>query len=422
MNRNRREGIMTPRPLGLALWLVVAVVAVAHAQTPAPRTELLTQGEQRSLRPGYAVGDIAIADPRVCDYRVLGQRREILLVAQGPGLTTLTLWDQAGVKRDEISIEVRSREFVKLFNDLTELVKPYPEVTVKALGERLVLSGTVATEAELATVRQLAEASGNVLCVVTAKSGAAPATVPTEVPPPPPPPVELPKPPVDLVPPPPTTPPDAAAGTVAAQMVEYTIDIYESPVSAPPPEVMGPQGKKLQSLKLRTAVGTSAQQLFMAEPPAAGKDKNKKDAAPAQPSGIHIALTPEEVAGSDIRSRMVVTTNLPLGSFEQKGTPVWVRAQVPVTGRAGAPMYVTELQLAGAAEATVYVPWTSGGGGKAQAAAGVAIGAGSAAASTLPGGSYLPGLGGLFGGGGGGQKMRPTVLLLVVTAREVKTP
>ena len=403
---------MTRRPLGLALWLIVAMIA-AHGQTAAPRIERLTQGEQRSLRPGYAVGDIAIADPRVCDYRVLGQRREILLVSQGPGLTTLTLWDQAGVKRDEISIEVWSRELAKLFKDLSELVKPFPDVTVKSLGERLVLSGTVATDAELATVRTLAEASGNVLCVVTSKSGAAPPGVPAEVPPRPPPPVELPKPPGDVV------PPGVATGTVG--VIEYSVDIYESPVSAPPPEVMGPQGKKLYTLKLRTPVGSPAQQLFLAEPPPAGKEKDKqKGAAPAQPSGIHVALTPDEVAGSDIRSHMVVTTNLPLGSFEQKGTPVWIRAQVPVVGRAGTPVYVTELQLAGTAESTVFVPWASGSS-KGQAVAGAAVNAGSTAMSTMAGsaGAYLPGLGGLFGGGGG-QKMRPTVLVLVVTATEVK--
>jgi len=390
---------MTRRPLGLALWLLVAVVA-AHGQTAAPRIERLTQGEQRSLRPGYAVGDIAIADPKVCDFRVLAQRREILLVSQGPGSTTLTLWDQAGVKRDEISIEVRSREFMRLFNDLTELVKPFPGVTVKALGERLVLSGTVATDAELATVRKLAEATGDVLCVVTSTSGGAA-------------PVELPRLPVDLAPPP--------TGTVAAQVVEYSIDIYESPVSAPPPDIAGPQGRKLHTLTLRTPIGTPAQQLFVAEPSPPAKEKDKqKEAAPAQPAGINISLTPEEVAGPDIRSRMVVTTNLPLGSFEQKGTPVWIRAQVPVVGRAGTPVYVTELQLATSAESTVFVPWSSGSS-KAQAMAGAGVNAGSTAMTTMTGsaGAYLPGLGGLFGGGGG-QKMRPTVLVLVVTAREAK--
>jgi hypothetical protein len=195
---------------------------------------------------------------------------------------------------------------------------------------------------------------------------------------------------------------------VAAPLIEYAVEIWESPVSAPPPEVMGPQGKKLQTIKLRTAVGSPAQQLFMTAPP------------PAQPSGIHVALTPDEVAGSDIRSHMVVTTNLPLGSFEQKGTPVWIRAQVPVVGRAGTPVYVTELQLATTAESTVFVPWASGSS-KGQAVAGAAVNAGSTAMSTMAGsaGAYLPGLGGLFGGGGG-QKMRPTVLVLVVTATEVK--
>ena len=63
---------------------VPAVVAQAgESQEP---TRLLT-GEQKVLRPGYAIGNIAIGDPKVCDFKILPGGLEVMLLAKGQGET-----------------------------------------------------------------------------------------------------------------------------------------------------------------------------------------------------------------------------------------------------------------------------------------------------------------------------------------------
>ncbi len=281
----------------LAGMLLLACAAAATGQT---RTERLVVGEQRTFKPGYAVGDIAIANPAVCDFRVVSGRREVMLIANGEGFTSLTVWDQRNVKRDEVAIEVISREFAKLMADLAELLQPYPAVSIKRLGSRVVLAGTVRSADDLDNVRAIAAAAGNVVSTVTVRAGGAadePAAAAggatsrtgSETPravydPPPPPPTRKPvgtspepvplsggaqpavKPapaatpspvavPAAAAPPPPNvasgggrpgTPATAAAAgdlpiAAGAGPIEYLVEVYESPAAAPPPEVAGPR-------------------------------------------------------------------------------------------------------------------------------------------------------------------------------------
>lgn len=427
--------------------LASALPAPAWAQI---RAERLAVGEQKTFKPGYAVGDIAIANPDVCDFRVVSARREVMLIATGQGFTTLTVWDQRGVKRDEIAIEVVSREFAKLLNDLAELLRPYPGVTVRTLGNRVALSGTVASAQELEAVREIASAV-EVVSTVTVRSAAvqpppagaetAAATgsvVPDPAPPPPsrrpvtnaPTPVPLTpgtasssrtpasaaQPAAAASPPAPNvstsgaaraaTPaePSAAVGNGA---IEYLVEIYETPTSAPPPEVAGPQGKKLFTARLRTDVGIEVRQLVNVGP---------KTATPAQMRGISIGLTPSTSEGS-IQTEAVIDTNLPLGPYEQKKNPVWLRCTASFESRPGQARYLNEHELAGSAQPVGAPPATGSGSSAGGRAAATAIDAGTqAATSHVPGGAYIPSFGGLFGGGGSSEpKVRPTMLLIVIT-------
>ena len=448
-----------------ALCVALAVLVVVQA-----RTERLATGEQRVLKPGYAVGDIAISNPKVCDFRVLGDRTQVMLIANGVGFTTLTLWDQRGVKRDEVTIEVISAQMAKLMADLVELVRPYPNVTVSTLGPRIVLGGTVNSKQDLDTVRALAQGAGGALCTVTLAGGGQPATpagapaprfvpdpTPTSTPPAPaqpvtagtasvvrdptpPPPTRQPvnkaptpvplgggagqtgvsapaaaaPPPVAVpaaaAPPPPNvvsgtrpSPPPAPAaaspsaavtapapGTQGEGSIEYLVAIYESPSTAPPPEVAGPQGKRLYQARLRTEPGREVRQTITV-----GGTQN---ADPAQMRGLSLALTPR-VRGEVIDSTLVFDTNLPIGRYEQKD-PVWLRSQVRVSGANGVTQYVTEQALAAAAKPTGAAPPASGGPSPATRAAGAAVKDGvSTATRAVPGSQYVPSLGGLFGGG-----------------------
>ena len=449
-----------------SLLVMLAPAWLALGQAPT-RTERLVVGEQRVLAPGYAVGDIAISNPAVCDFRVVSGRRGVLLVASGEGLATLTLWDQSGTKRDEVAIDVMSREMARLMDDLKELVKPYPGVSVKRLGSRLVLAGEVLSAEELQTIRTIADAARDVISTVTVRGAAAPASrqpaaaappagvsriLPDPAPPPAasrpgaaapaagvpvpapaPPPVTVAAPPVSAVatPPPPNVsvpvavsppaqPPAVAAGGVApapaplasapAAAVEYLIEIYESPSTAPPPEVAGPQGRKVYSGTVRATAGQQTRQYIGVGPQTA-----------KPPRGISIGVTPT-IDGAQIRTAAVIDTNLPLGSYEQASNPVWLRSAIDFAGSAGQARFVGEQELASCARPTSAPPAESSGGGTAGKVADAAIGAGANVASvSVPGASYIPGLGGLFGGGSQ-PKAKKTMLLFVFTPRPAGVP
>lgn len=465
---------MNSRIASAALVLAAAMIlAPPLGAQSSSSSERLVIGEQKVVKPGYAVGDIAISNPQVCDFRVMGgTRRDVMLIANGAGFTTLTIWDQRGVKRSEIAIEVMSRELAKLQADLRELMRPYPNVTVKALGTRLVLAGTVDTVEDLEQIRAMSSADSNILCSVVVKSagvprtqaadppdpGAPPAVSPPPVTPPPaggvvvdptpPPPTRRPaagttgspvslggaaKPPVSAepppmpppsggvaaaTPPPPNvttggraTPPPATGGwgtAVGTGSIEYLVEIYESPTSAPPPEVAGPQGKRLFQARLRTDVGREVRHMVTV-----GSAPN---APPAQMRGMSLGFTPR-VTENTIETSMVVDTNLPIGDYEQKKNPVWLRCTVEFSTPNNRTRYVSEFELAATAQPAAAPPAAGGPSTGSRVAVGAAqTGVGVAASHAGTAGAFIPGIGSLFGGGGGGQpKARPTLLMIVVT-------
>lgn len=154
---------MTPvaRRVAAAWTVAAAVSAFVWAQGEPVRSEkTLFVDSQESYRPGYAIGDIAIAQPEVADFRVLPGRRELLLIGKSPGTTTLIIWDQQKVKREEIEITVATREDVQAEQDLKDLVADFPDVQVRRVRGQLALTGSVQTPQDFDAVQRLADAAG----------------------------------------------------------------------------------------------------------------------------------------------------------------------------------------------------------------------------------------------------------------------
>jgi Flp pilus assembly secretin CpaC len=107
--------------------------AMAGAQTAAPagtppKEVHLLVGDQSVLEPGFAVGDIAVADPAIADYRVRPGRRAVLLLGKGSGHTKLILWHQDNKTRAEVELIVQTREEAEAENKLRVLLRDYPSV------------------------------------------------------------------------------------------------------------------------------------------------------------------------------------------------------------------------------------------------------------------------------------------------------
>jgi hypothetical protein len=139
--------------------LQLGMLALLAAQDAATQELTLFVKDQKPFTPGYAVGNIAIGDPEVADYKVMPGRREIMLFAKAKGETRLLIWDQKNVKRHDVKITVGVKEEMQAEADLKDLLKEFPTVSVRKLGEQLVVTGQVSTDADMDAVGRIATAA-----------------------------------------------------------------------------------------------------------------------------------------------------------------------------------------------------------------------------------------------------------------------
>jgi Flp pilus assembly secretin CpaC len=139
--------------------LLLAAIASVAAQDANTQDLTLFVKEQKPFSPGYAIGNIAIGDPEVADYKVMPGRKEIMLFAKAKGETRLLIWDQKNVKRHDVKITVGVKEEMQAETDLKELLAPFPTVSVRKLGEQIVVTGQVSTDADMDAVGRIATAA-----------------------------------------------------------------------------------------------------------------------------------------------------------------------------------------------------------------------------------------------------------------------
>lgn len=160
--------------LQFGAFAAIAIVAAAAQDANTQELTLFVK-EQKPFTPGYPVGNIAIGDPEIADYKVMPGRREIMLFAKGKGETRLLIWDQKNVKRHDVKITVGVKEEMQAVADLKDLLKPFPTLEVRKLGEQVVVTGQVSTDADMDVVSRIiaaASAQNLVRLVKTSPMGA----------------------------------------------------------------------------------------------------------------------------------------------------------------------------------------------------------------------------------------------------------
>ncbi|MBI2565727.1 MAG: pilus assembly protein N-terminal domain-containing protein [Candidatus Schekmanbacteria bacterium] len=150
-----RNGIAN---LAVAVCAVLWLGGAAGAQEKLPETITMIKGTTRPLSLAYTIGQIAIGDPEVADFKVSENQREVLVNAKTTGSTNLVMWDNKQTKRDTIQINVVAN-LDRLASELGELFRGVEGVHVKVAGNRVVVEGAVFAESDYEFVRK--NASGN---------------------------------------------------------------------------------------------------------------------------------------------------------------------------------------------------------------------------------------------------------------------
>jgi len=331
---------------------ICALVTPTFGQEP-PSTggeERLFVNQQRVLTPGFAVGNIAIGDPSVADFKVMPDRREVLLIGTGTGRTTLTLWDQQNVKRGEFTIAVSTETADNLEIELRDLLWDFPSVEVRTLAGSLVLRGTVTTLEDLEAVQAIAEAGGvRSLVRVRDATRESSGNLSAE-----------------------NAPPDSSLN------IEYELELLETDVqfgSGSYATGIEPSGRQLFFGTVSAVLGEEGR-LFIG-----GTDVFPDDADPGAPQvGVRLTLQtePPDDQGA-FTTHVQIETNLPYDS-DLYDREVWRRARWDLESVSGEPMGIAGVDL-------MAIPTPSRDGPSALRRIGSAV----STAGRLPGVSSLPG-------------------------------
>ena len=130
------------RDIAFLLAAILSLMA-AHAEASVG-TQVLMKGQSKTISLEYEIGDVAVADPDVCDYLVGQGRRSIYLNARGGGETTVTLWDGAAKRRDEFVVRVVTTTLKEALDRAKGAVGDLAGVDIRITGGRIEISGAVA--------------------------------------------------------------------------------------------------------------------------------------------------------------------------------------------------------------------------------------------------------------------------------------
>jgi hypothetical protein len=390
-----RRGLYRTTLATVVVWLGLA--AFAAAQTPTREEMTIYVNEVTTWSPGYAMGDIVLGSPTTAGYEPTNGRRQLMLRGKVEGRTTLNIWDQKKVLRHEIALVVTTRQAEELERDLKKLLEPYPNVQLTRIGSRRALTGTVASEQELATLNGIASVAGVQSTVQVVARGRAsgsagagtgtgtgtgtvvPGTAGTETRPGGEPPVEA--------------EPDT---------VEYELELFEASSqfkTASYGSGVEPSGRSLYKGKVSAPIGGEGTTFIGG----LATDPKKRDDKQLKETGIRLTVRPRAGQRGALVTAVEVETNVPL-EYNLYDPEVWRRSRYQFATSDGVPFAVSGNDLLAA-------PAIAGGMsamGKAQR--------GASAASSVPGASstglqFVPVFGSLFGSNN--YKSKRTQILVV---------
>lgn len=124
--------------------IMIACVVMPIRVSASNNSQVLMKGQSTTLNFDYEIGDIAVADPGVCDYLVGKDRRSLYLNGRGGGETSVTLWDSGGSKRGEISVRVVTSTLKDALDRANQEFGELSGVKVEVKNGRVEVTGEVA--------------------------------------------------------------------------------------------------------------------------------------------------------------------------------------------------------------------------------------------------------------------------------------
>lgn len=130
------------------LYIIVIAILALPAHASHISRQKLTKGEAVSIETEYEIGDVAVANHQICDFMITESRREIYLNPREEGVTTITVWDAEGRKRDVVPVEVYKSNLDEIVGE-AKLIFKDTNVEIEIVGRDVILSGEATSKTVL---------------------------------------------------------------------------------------------------------------------------------------------------------------------------------------------------------------------------------------------------------------------------------
>jgi pilus assembly protein CpaC len=140
---------------GLVALCSLLILSSVRAQDRAALPELeMFAGETRVL-PAPHTGRLAVGNGSALSAAVLDDR-EILLIANQPGVSSLHIWTKDGRNR-RLKVQVLAGETARVTREILQFLRTMPAVSARAIGDKIIVEGENLRDEERARIETLAK-------------------------------------------------------------------------------------------------------------------------------------------------------------------------------------------------------------------------------------------------------------------------
>lgn len=139
-------------------WLAGALLlaaSIVRAAVPETGGELELALGETTVMPRPQVKRVIVGRSDVLNASVLANG-DVVVIARGAGVSSLSLLD-AGGQVERWSVHVAPQDMQRLVREVESFIGPMPNVTVRALSDKVVVDGTDVSEAQLFRLNELAK-------------------------------------------------------------------------------------------------------------------------------------------------------------------------------------------------------------------------------------------------------------------------
>jgi Flp pilus assembly secretin CpaC len=129
-------------------------VAPTFAQQNQPADEYLVTNNPKIKNTSYNIGNITIGDPNIVNFKADRKKNRITLFPKNPGTTSVIIFDQKGAQKEVLNLAVYSTDPERLLQDVKQLLVDVEGITIKRVGQKIIIDGSVLLGSELARIQK----------------------------------------------------------------------------------------------------------------------------------------------------------------------------------------------------------------------------------------------------------------------------